>query len=614
MSSDSSFSSLTIDPHRVSLSSCFEGDLDPSQIDLFEYEDSDSPPSSAPSSPPTRSLKYLHSKHYDLEPEQSPFTAQEDYLSFLEPTPVLPPHFSDICFSPSLRFPVTEHLQAVDILPPYSASAYKVGLVNRKLEWLSPYEPSPSRSWKTLVIELNSTQLNFYLIPSEQETAIFSFSPKWGSEYLQFDRREGMLSNYHSLVTTESDCQFMRHLATKLHKLRSENSVPNQTFDFPKLKLVRSYSLQHARLGVASDYAKKPNVLRLRLESEQFLLSFNSSREMIEWNLGLSVGRDVALDILDRECPRYRTVPRRRRNQGNSSSIYYQDAVIRRFRTTSDASIEKLGASLKLKLTKFKAKLSSSKSSMQLSSINLRLPNFDSSFSLLSSSFESAIIMEAPAPTPVTQKISRSKNNSSASFTICDDDGEESDNISEFIRSEFDSDIADEDDMVNMLRDDSRSEDEGDELLVPNEEEDAGFQTSNSAVLSSGNTKWNPIDSRDSPRKVMRNCLKCIKPLPFDEAWLNKPLTKPTTVSPLCLVYLRRLHYASGSHDLVVHSSMEACSQVSNCVDVLSESSKRKLPAIFGTSSSSLARVPNHNVREYFVGTHSLVPKDLVTM
>lgn len=613
MSYDSSFSSFTIDPHRVSLSSCFEGELDASRIDLFESEDSDSPPSSAPSSPPTRSLQCLHQKQIDFEPEQSPFAAQEDYLSFLEPTPVLPPHFSEICFSPSLRFPVTEHLQAVDILPPYSASAYKVGLVSRKLEWLSPYEPSPSRSWKSLVIELNSTQLNFYLIPTEQEASISSFSPRWSSDFLQFDRHDGMLSDYHSLVTTESDCQFMRHLQTKLNKLRFGNSsIENQNFELPKLKLVRSYSLQHARLGVASDYMKKPNVLRLRLESEQFLLSFNSLREMIEWNLGLSVGRDVSLDILDRESPRYRTVPRRRRNQGNSSSIYYQDAVIRRFRTSSDVSMEKLGASLKLKLTKFKAKLSSSKSSTQLSSNNLRLTNCDSSFSLLSSSFESAIITDAPAA--VTRRVSRLKNNSTASFTIFDDEGEESDNISEFIRGELDSDIADEEDMVNILRDDTRSEDEGDELLVPDDEEDLICQISNSVALSGSNTKWDPLDSRDSPRKVMRNCLKCIKPLPFDEAWLNKPLTKPTTVSPLCLVYLRRLHYASGSNDLVVHSPMEASSLVNSCVDILSENTKRKLPAIFGTSSSSLARVPNHNVREYFVGTHSLVPKDLVTM
>ena len=49
----------------------------------------------------------------------------------------------------------------------------------------------------------------------------------------------------------------------------------------------------------------------MKLEDEQMLLNFGNVDELITWNLLLNVGKDVALDLTDREFPKYRTVPRK---------------------------------------------------------------------------------------------------------------------------------------------------------------------------------------------------------------------------------------------------------------------------------------------------------------
>jgi hypothetical protein len=47
--------------------------------------------------------------------------------------------------------------------------------------------------------------------------------------------------------------------------------------------LIRSYTMQHAESGLGNDYLKRRNVIRVRLEGEQFLLQANDAAEVIEW-------------------------------------------------------------------------------------------------------------------------------------------------------------------------------------------------------------------------------------------------------------------------------------------------------------------------------------------
>ena len=47
--------------------------------------------------------------------------------------------------------------------------------------------------------------------------------------------------------------------------------------------LVRAYTLQNAESGLASDYLKRKNVIRVRMEGEQFLLQARDVAAIVEW-------------------------------------------------------------------------------------------------------------------------------------------------------------------------------------------------------------------------------------------------------------------------------------------------------------------------------------------
>jgi hypothetical protein len=47
--------------------------------------------------------------------------------------------------------------------------------------------------------------------------------------------------------------------------------------------LIRSYTMQHAESGLGADYIKRRNVIRVRLEGEQFLLQAQNVEMVVEW-------------------------------------------------------------------------------------------------------------------------------------------------------------------------------------------------------------------------------------------------------------------------------------------------------------------------------------------
>ncbi|XP_006463356.1 hypothetical protein AGABI2DRAFT_194195 [Agaricus bisporus var. bisporus H97] len=86
--------------------------------------------------------------------------------------------------------------------------------------------------------------------------------------------------------------------------------------------LVKVYSLQNAESGIGNDYLKRRNVIRLRLEGEQFLLQARDVTGVVEWIEALQAATNIALDLDERPMPRGPLFPRRRRRRvpGNSSS------------------------------------------------------------------------------------------------------------------------------------------------------------------------------------------------------------------------------------------------------------------------------------------------------
>lgn len=63
------------------------------------------------------------------------------------------------------------------------------------------------------------------------------------------------------------------------------------------------YSLQFAEVGLASDYTKKLHTIRLRVESKQLLVSFQSCEEMQSWLVALLMAISLALPLELRQLP-----------------------------------------------------------------------------------------------------------------------------------------------------------------------------------------------------------------------------------------------------------------------------------------------------------------------
>ncbi|KAK6001382.1 hypothetical protein QM012_002713 [Aureobasidium pullulans] len=146
-------------------------------------------------------------------------------------------------------------------------------------------------------------------------------------------------------------------------------------------RLIKRYTLQHAEIGLATDiqynqllpatrlahfiptaarrkaYEKDPDlftpisqvVLRLRLETDQFLLADHSEERIFRWIHDLSASIDISLPLDERSAPKPCTIPRRRRRQqtqeteniNDRSVIAEQEQIMREMYPSLARSIER---------------------------------------------------------------------------------------------------------------------------------------------------------------------------------------------------------------------------------------------------------------------------------
>lgn len=131
-----------------------------------------------------------------------------------------------------------------------------------------------------------------------------------------------------------------------VHRVKSPHLFSKRKQPEPG-KLIRSYTLQHAEVGIATDFKKtdltprhplahlvppasrpklyetdphlfdpvREHVLRVRLETEQLLLCASSQEQLLDWVEGICAAIDIAPPLEDRCDPRYRSLPRRSRRQ-----------------------------------------------------------------------------------------------------------------------------------------------------------------------------------------------------------------------------------------------------------------------------------------------------------
>ncbi|KAJ3929882.1 MAG: hypothetical protein NXY57DRAFT_899149 [Lentinula lateritia] len=90
------------------------------------------------------------------------------------------------------------------------------------------------------------------------------------------------------------------------------NRYPNGITCPPPNKddLLQSFTLQHAESGLGNDYLKRKNVIRVRMEGEQFLLQARDVTAVVDWIEGLHSAANIALDLDERPMPRGPLFPR----------------------------------------------------------------------------------------------------------------------------------------------------------------------------------------------------------------------------------------------------------------------------------------------------------------
>ncbi|PVH14929.1 uncharacterized protein CXQ87_005207 [Candidozyma duobushaemuli] len=188
-----------------------------------------------------------------------------------------------------------------------------------------------------------------------------------------------------------------------------------------------------------------------------------------------------------------------------------------------------------------------------------------------------------------------------------DDGNEDINNLSDLHRSDEDEDEDDDDDEVD---DDM---DVGERIDMPTYDSSQTTALKKSSDLEEVDSNEKPFvnpESSESERRFLKNCIKCIKPLCFDEPWINKTLVKATYMSPVDMRYY-------GNQAGLKQRADETAGVLTNASS--DRSAKGHFPRTkrclsftkhHGSDQSPPVCTPSHKLREYVVGSHSLVPRE----
>ncbi|KAM0264755.1 hypothetical protein ACHAQJ_000580 [Trichoderma viride] len=150
-------------------------------------------------------------------------------------------------------------------LPSYSSSIAIEGVFHMKHEIENTTKRAEDRQWHTVIVALNGTALSIYNTKKDWG---------WG-------------------------------------KARDGPSIcPDSPPWIRKSKLEKTYSLLHADAGIAADYKKRRYVIRIRAETDQFLLSCIELGTFVKWLECFFAAIDVAAPIDERDFPRDMSIPR----------------------------------------------------------------------------------------------------------------------------------------------------------------------------------------------------------------------------------------------------------------------------------------------------------------
>ncbi|KJR81007.1 uncharacterized protein SPSK_05045 [Sporothrix schenckii 1099-18] len=157
-----------------------------------------------------------------------------------------------------------------DVLPPYSCDIHIEGVFQRKMEIENATKRAEDRRWATSYVVLHGTSLEIHQCRKDRS---------WAG--------------------------------------RTTRTGPGVSPDRPpwmhKAGLERRYNLSYADVGIAADYVKRRYVIRVRAETDQFLLSCVELETFIQWLDALFAALSIAAPIDERDFPRDQSIPRLQR-------------------------------------------------------------------------------------------------------------------------------------------------------------------------------------------------------------------------------------------------------------------------------------------------------------
>ncbi|KAM5537614.1 hypothetical protein V8D89_008692 [Ganoderma adspersum] len=175
-------------------------------------------------------------------------------------------------------------------------------ITRHSMDTVGSSQPSVASSSNT-----HSTACTGLTVPSTSPTSVSGLTPNERSS-----RRRSFLSQSTSGSSSSSGSPPEQ---TDIAKGKEKEKAQGGYMPDLKKDLLQQYSLQNAESGLASDYQKRKNVIRVRMEGQQFLLQAKDVAAVIDWIEGIQMGTNVALDLDDRPMPRGPIFPRRRRRR-----------------------------------------------------------------------------------------------------------------------------------------------------------------------------------------------------------------------------------------------------------------------------------------------------------
>ena len=163
------------------------------------------------------------------------------------------------------------------VAPPSSASS---GMSSRhSFDTHGSARPSISSAASGRTRASTSTGLT---VPSSASSTGSDDSPGLGSGASRFSRSRLLshLGNGHEGRARDKGKEREREVAQGAGGKEKGEDAP---FTPDGRDLLRQYSLQHAESGLASDYQKRKNVIRVRMEGEQFLLQAKDVASVVDW-------------------------------------------------------------------------------------------------------------------------------------------------------------------------------------------------------------------------------------------------------------------------------------------------------------------------------------------